>query len=185
MADDIRELRVQTVSKCTKDGSMYLAILQEREGKRILPVLIDRNDAVHLLKKMKEDHVSAIPSSLEDVMYTVFLQSGLDIEEVRIATVQAGVTYCHILYHDHETYRMIRNCKAADGLVLAYTFDSPITIKEELLEQQYMREMGDGLYSMPMNSVNIEALEEALKRAIEDENYELASRLRDEIERRK
>ena len=70
-------------------------------------------------------------------------------------------------------------------MVLAYTFDSPITIKEELLEQQYMREMGDGLYSMPMNSVNIEALEEALKRAIEDENYELASRLRDEIERRK
>jgi release factor glutamine methyltransferase len=28
-------------------------------------------------------------------------------------------------------------------------------------------------------------VEEALKRAIEDENYELASRLRDEIERRK
>ena len=79
MADDIRELRVQTVSKCTKDGSMYLAILQEREGKRILPVLIDRNDAVHLLKKMKEDHVSAIPSSLEDVMYTVFLQSDQEL----------------------------------------------------------------------------------------------------------
>ena len=57
MADDIRELRVQTVSKCTKDGSMYLAILQEREGKRILPVLIDRNDAVHLLKKMIPDYL--------------------------------------------------------------------------------------------------------------------------------
>lgn len=185
MANEVRELRVQTVSKCTKDGSMYLAILQECEGKRVLPVLIDRTDAVHLLKKMKDAHVSSMPSSMEDVMFAMFLQSSWDIVEVRITIVQAGVTYCHILYKDHETYRMVRNCKAAVGLVLAYTFDAPITIKEELLEQQYMREMGDGVYSMPINSVNIEALEEALKRAIEDENYELASRLRDEIERRK
>lgn len=48
-----------------------------------------------------------------------------------------------------------------------------------------MRETGDGTYSIPVNSVNIEALKEALKRAVEDENYELASQLRDEIERRK
>ena len=38
---------------------------------------------------------------------------------------------------------------------------------------------------MPVNSVNIEALQEALKRAVEEENYELASQLRDEIRRRK
>ena len=48
-----------------------------------------------------------------------------------------------------------------------------------------MREVGNGTYSMPVNSVSIEALKEALKRAVEDENYELASQLRDEIERRK
>ena len=80
---------------------------------------------------------------------------------------------------------MIRGCRAADGLILAYTFNSPITIGESLLAQQYMRELDGGLYSMPVNSVNIEALKEALERAIEEENYELASQLRDEIERRK
>lgn len=80
---------------------------------------------------------------------------------------------------------MIRYGKASDCLLLAYTFDCPITISESLLEQQYMREIGDGTYSIPVNSVNIEALQEALNRAIEDENYELASQLRDEIERRK
>ena len=48
-----------------------------------------------------------------------------------------------------------------------------------------MREIGEGMYSIPVNSVSVEALKEALKRAVEDENYELASQLRDEIERRK
>ena len=75
--------------------------------------------------------------------------------------------------------------KSREALSLAYTFGCPITINNELLEQQYMREVGDGTYSIPVNSVNIEALEEALQRAVEDENYELASQLRDEIERRK
>ena len=72
-----------------------------------------------------------------------------------------------------------------DCLILAYTFDCPITIGEALLEHQYMREVGDGMYSIPVNSVSVDALKEALKRAVEDENYELASQLRDEIERRK
>ena len=37
---------------------------------------------------------------------------------------------------------MIRYCKASDCLILAYTFDCPITIGEALLEHQYMREVG-------------------------------------------
>ncbi|MBR2380593.1 MAG: bifunctional nuclease family protein [Paraprevotella sp.] len=185
MADDIRELRVQAVSKCTKDGSMYIAILQERDGKRILPILIDGNDAFQLLMKMKGPKDMGLPSSMSEVMKAAFQQCGMDIEEIRIAAVQGGITYCHILYTEKETYHMIRYCKASDCLILAYTFGCPITINNELLEQQYMREVGDGTYSIPVNSVNIEALEEALQRAVEDENYELASQLRDEIERRK
>lgn len=185
MANDIKELKVQSVSKCTKDGSLYLAILQERHGNRVLPVMIERDSAFQLLKKMKGADEIGVPSSMADVMRVAFYQSGMDLDEVRVAAVQAGVTYCHILYRVNETYRMIRYCKASDSLILAYTFGCPITINNELLEQQYMREVGDGAYSVPVNSVSLEALEEALKRAVEDENYELASHLRDEIERRK
>lgn len=185
MNEDVRELRVQTVSKCTKDGSVYLAILKERGGKRILPVLMERSDAFQLLMKMKGIRSTSLPSSMADVMRAAFMQCGMSVEEVRIAAVQAGVTYCHILYREANTFHMIRYCKASDCLILAYTFDCPITIHEVLLEHQYMREVGDGTYSIPVNSVNIEALKEALKRAVEDENYELASQLRDEIEKRK
>ena len=135
--------------------------------------------------KMKGPKDMGLPSSMSEVMKAAFQQCGMDIEEIRIAAVQGGITYCHILYTEKETYHMIRYCKASDCLILAYTFGCPITINNELLEQQYMREVGDGTYSIPVNSVNIEALEEALQRAVEDENYELASQLRDEIERRK
>jgi protein-arginine kinase activator protein McsA len=38
---------------------------------------------------------------------------------------------------------------------------------------------------MPINGISEEMLEEALKKAIENENYEMASHLRDELNRRK
>lgn len=185
MNESVRELRVQTVSKCTQDGEAYLAILRELGGKRILPVLMERNEAFQLLMKMKGLKSTTLPTCMADVMRVAFLQCGMNVEEVRIAAVQAGVTYCHVLYRERNTFRMIRYCKASDSLILAYTFDCPITITDTLLEHQYMREVGDGTYSIPVNSVGIEALKEALKRAVEEENYELASLLRDEIERRK
>ena len=47
-----------------------------------------------------------------------------------------------------------------------------------------MREVGDGMYSIPVNSVSVDALKEALKRAVEDENYELAAKIRDRINSR-
>ena len=185
MNENVRELQVHAVSKCTQDGSAYLAILKERDGRRILPVLMERSEAFQLLMRMKGVGSTSLPSSMADVMRAAFMQCGMNVEEVRIAAVQAGVTYCHILYRAANTYHMIRYCKASDCLILAYTFDCPITINESLLEHQYMREVGNGTYSMPVNSVSIEALKEALKRAVEDENYEWASQLRDEIERRK
>jgi protein-arginine kinase activator protein McsA len=38
--------------------------------------------------------------------------------------------------------------------------------------------------SLPVNTLSLEMLDQALKKAVEDENYELASQLRDERKRR-
>ena len=39
--------------------------------------------------------------------------------------------------------------------------------------------------AMPLNAISNKMLQEALDKAVEDENYELASHLRDEMRRRK
>ena len=41
MNEAIKELKVVTVSKCTEDGAAYIAVLKEKDGERILPVLIE------------------------------------------------------------------------------------------------------------------------------------------------
>ena len=85
---------------------------------------------------MKGNKKNTLPSSMADIMRTAFTQCNMDIEEVRIAAVEGGVTYCHVLYREGSVFHMIRYCKASDCLILAYTFDCPITIGEALLEHQ-------------------------------------------------
>ena len=128
MNEAIKELKVVTVSKCTEDGAAYIAVLKEKDGERILPVLIERSEAYLLLMKMKGNKKNALPSSMSDIMRAAFMQCNMSIEEVRIATVEGGVTYCHVLYRQESVFHMIRYCKASDCLILAYTFDCPITI---------------------------------------------------------
>ena len=44
MNEAVKELKVLTVSKCTEDGAAYMAVLKEKDGERILPVLIERSE---------------------------------------------------------------------------------------------------------------------------------------------
>lgn len=64
MNEAIKELKVVTVSKCTEDGAAYIAVLKEKDGERILPVLIERSEAYLLLMKMKGNKKNALPSSI-------------------------------------------------------------------------------------------------------------------------
>ena len=90
MNEAIKELKVVTVSKCTEDGAAYIAVLKEKDGERILPVLIERSEAYLLLMKMKGNKKNALPSSMSDIMRAAFMQCNMSIEEVRIATVEGG-----------------------------------------------------------------------------------------------
>lgn len=184
MNNNVRKLKVVTVLKCTNDGGAFMAMLKETDGGRMLPVIIERPDAILLAQKMKKAPISHTPNSIADILHATFKQCNIDVEEVRIIAVQAGITYCHILYKQAAAYHMLRYCRASDGLIIAYTIGCPVTIPESLLERQCMREMGNGIYSIPTNTVSLDVLKEALKRAVEDENYEIAARLRDEIKRR-
>lgn len=180
----LRNLYISDVTRCTRDGDAYMAVLRETDGARILPVLMNREAAHQLLLRMQNLVRPVFSSSQADILFQLCHSYRIRLIEVRICAVQGGVTFCHLLFEQDGLERVVRHCRASDGLQLACTFGCPIRIGEELLERQYMRQVGEGSYSIPVNSVSTEALKGALQQAIQEENYELASQLRDELERR-
>lgn len=151
----------------------------------MLPVLMSRSDAHQLVVRHYRTGTVEGYRLMADVLSVAFGQMDAAVCEVRIEAVYSGMTFCTLYYLHDEVRHQITGCRASDGLLLATAVNCPVTIEETLLEHQYMREVSEGVYSMPVNSVSYTALEQALQRAIEEENYELASQLRDELKRRK
>lgn len=76
--------------------------------------------------------------------------------------------------------------RASDAVLLSYISNIPLFVEWGLMEKQSVDfyEKAKGL-SIPVNTISDEMLQSALEKAIKDENYEMASHLRDEINRRK
>ena len=75
--------------------------------------------------------------------------------------------------------------RASDAVLLSIVAGVPIYINEELMARQSVpyRKNSRGV-ALPVNTISDEMLRSALDKAIDEENYELASRLRDEMLRR-
>ena len=76
--------------------------------------------------------------------------------------------------------------RASDAILLSVVADIPLYIDSSLLSRQSVpfNPTHNGI-SIPINSLSEEMLNKALEQAIKDENYEMASYVRDEINRRK
>ena len=103
---------------------------------------------------------------------------------------------CHILIHGiaHEQYQCIlvaepsllsTPIRMSDAVLLATITEMPILMDAALFERQSLPVTDqEESVSLPINTVSAHLLQKALDKAIEDEDYEMASRLRDEISRR-
>jgi len=75
--------------------------------------------------------------------------------------------------------------RMSDAVLLSLMSDIPLYIENGLMERQcYPYDEKADSIAIPINTMDLPRLKMAMEKAVEDENYELASQLRDEINRR-
>ena len=75
--------------------------------------------------------------------------------------------------------------RAADAVLLSMAADIPIYMDEQLMARQSVAyHAGETGVALPVNILSRDMLQKALNQAVEEENYELASHLRDEMNKR-
>jgi len=103
--------------------------------------------------------------------------------EILINDVRDG-QYCAFLCNK-ETFDIIP-MRASDAVLLSFVGGIPLYMDDDLMHRQatpfHNGAMG---MALPVNTISDEMLKSALDKAIKEENYELASHLRDEQKRRK
>lgn len=178
------ELVINASAGTSAEDESAMIILKEKNGERILPIMTSARRASVLLVRQHFGKPLPLPLSPTDVCCQMMNKFGVRIARVEIVFIKDGMFFSRIIGERDGEEQSVDFCSAPDGLVIAVVAQCPIFIAEELLEAQYMRPTGENSYALNINTLSRNMLEQALQHAVETENYEAASQLRDELARR-
>lgn len=167
------------------EQNFYVVILGEENGKRKIPVVITYNEAQSIA--IESEKILPIVPLIYDTFKQVILENNIKFDEITIEDFKNDILL---------TYLKGKNSKieirTADALSISLRLGYPIFIYDDVLTKvdsvvQKFYEIKDGrdIISNKLDKYNLEELEQLLKESIDEEEYEKASEIRDEIIRKK
>jgi hypothetical protein len=189
------KLEIVGLSYSQTQSGAYALVLAETGGKRSLPIIIGGFEAQAIaieLEKMTPTR------PLTHDLFKSFAQSfQIEVVEVIIYNLVEGVFYAKLICSKDGKFSEI-DARTSDAIALGVRFKCPIYTYENILESAGIlldenaelqqetpsSEVSTTTSEKPATTYNVEELEQQLLDAIENEDYELASRLRDEINKR-
>lgn len=169
------------VSEIVGSDNLALLTLTDMERERQLSIVCDKAMAIQLDLRVKKNPIRDM--MLPEVMGKVLSQwGGIDLE-LLIQDIDDGQYKTFVV--NRSSLEMIP-IRASDAVLMHITMGVPLFINENLMERQSVlyNAKSHGV-AIPVNSLNDDMLDSALQRAISTEDYELASRIRDEKMKRK
>lgn len=172
----------------------YTLILGETEGKRRLPILINTFEAQAILFHIEQ---IKIPRPLTHDLFKNFADTfAIEFKEVIISKFAQGIFYATLICSDGIGIKEI-DSRTSDAIALAVRFNCPIFTYEAVLtgagvsveEEPDIDQLATGGVEVSdeydYNKFSISELEQMMREAIEHEEYEKASQIRDIIRKRK
>ncbi|MBM3403622.1 MAG: hypothetical protein FJY10_01885 [Bacteroidetes bacterium] len=189
-------LDIVALSSSQSQSGAYALILGEKEGIRRLPIIIGGFEAQAIAVELEK--IKPIRPLTHDLFKTFAMTFGINIREVIINKFQDGIFYAKLICWDGHMAIEI-DSRTSDAVALALRFECPIytyehilkaaglTIEEErAAEASYMQDAVDeGVPGDDLSARSISELQDMLQDAINREDYETASRIRDELKNRK
>lgn len=176
------ELKIHDMSTTLYPADAYALVLEEVAGGRKIPIIIGRLEA-QAIKVMMLKYQPPRPLT-HDLFPALTMLLGVSLKRILIYKAKDGVFYSY-LYFEKEGEEFKIDARTSDAVALALRYKCPMYTTESIMESEHLHDLGEGRFSVPITSVSLEMLEEALQTAIEKEEYEQASQLRDEIRKRK
>ena len=179
-----------------KSGAYALILAEKGPDARKLPVVIGGAEAQSIAVALEKSIAPPRPMT-HDTWQNMLDELGTQIEKVLIHRLVNGVFYASIYARNEHGAQLIFDSRPSDAVALAVRVDCPIYVLASILEQAGITEkeerVADGVEedvaekgSASETEVDrITLLEKQLEEAVENEDYELAARLRDKLDKLK
>lgn len=188
------ELDIVALSHSVTQSHNYAVVLGEKIGMRRLPIVIGSFEAQAIAVAL--ERMTPNRPLTHDLFKNAMETFHIELREVLINNLLDGIFYARLVC-EKEGEMVEIDSRTSDALALAARFGCPIFTYEFILdtagvvlednesESEPPSESGPSASSNPLASYSLEALTRMLDEVLEEENYEKAAQIRDEIDRRK
>jgi bifunctional DNase/RNase len=183
------ELEVTGITHGSNNTTNYSVLLTEIRGNRRLPVVIGAFEAQAIALAM-EKMTNSRPMT-HDLFKNVFDRLNIELREVIINDLVDGVFHS-VLVCEYNGHIETIDSRTSDAIALAMRFKCPIHTFEFIMEASSIVLDEEFIQQKPrtqdpaesLHRSSLSELEAKLAQALEREDYKLAARIRDEINRR-
>tara|TARA_R110002049_G_scaffold13089_5_gene57426 strand:+ start:4006 stop:4620 length:615 start_codon:yes stop_codon:yes gene_type:complete len=199
------KLTIKGISYSQTQTGAYALVLSEMEGSRTLPIIIGAFEAQSIAIALEKEIRPPRPLT-HDLFKTFSERFSIDIKEVIIHKLVDGVFFSSLICEKDGVEEVI-DTRTSDAIAIAVRFQAPIFTYENILdkagvylkveeeleltdssEEQEISLDTESLLGLDKESsyakLSVSELNEQLDKAVSDENYELAAKIRDEISQR-
>ncbi|APF20023.1 hypothetical protein Cabys_3275 [Caldithrix abyssi DSM 13497] len=167
-------------------------ILKEQDGDRALPIVIGEYEAQAIALAL--ENLKPPRPITHDLAANILETLGVEMEQVIITELKDN-TYYAIIKLNYAGQLFEIDSRPSDAIALALRLGTPIFVDEMVMEQaSYVPEeeeadefgeskSGNKSFMKHTKEDELELLREQLKKAVENEEYEKAAKIRDKIKR--
>ncbi|MEM7106494.1 MAG: bifunctional nuclease domain-containing protein [Bacteroidota bacterium] len=186
-------LEIVALSHSVTASHNYAVVLGEQEGVRRLPIVIGGFEAQAIAVAM--ERMTPSRPLTHDLMRNVLSTFNIELKEIVINNLLDGIFYAILVCEKDGVIEEI-DSRTSDALALAVRFDCPIYTYEFILdaagvvleeaegEEEPKETKSKGKGTKGFGQYSTEELQQILNEVLEQEDYERAAKIRDEIKKR-
>jgi uncharacterized protein len=195
-------LNIKGISYSQTQSGAYALVLSEEDGERTLPIIIGALEAQSIAIALEKEIKPPRPLT-HDLFKSFADRFNIIIKQVIIHKLVDGVFYSSLICECDKIEEII-DARTSDAIALATRFNAPIFTFENILDKagiilKIKDETKLAKSNFKMEDLVADVVEETstfkddslkelhkqLEKAVANEDYELAAKIRDEIDKRK
>ena len=195
-------LNIKGISYSQTQSGAYALILSEENGIRKLPIVIGAFEAQSIAIALEKDIRPPRPLT-HDLFKNFSDRFNIKIKQVIIHKLVDGVFYSSLICENNNSEEII-DARTSDAIALALRYSAPIFTYKNIIEdagiklnidlenqknkdlmfEETVSKSNEDHSKTTFDNLSLSELKELLKKAVKDEDYEVAAKIRDEISKR-
>jgi len=165
------------------ESKSYAVILKEITGEKCLPVIVGSFEAQSIALAIET--VDTPRPLTHDLICDVITGVDSVLNTVRINGLEEGVFFAQLEIESTTFGKRNIDARPSDAIAIALRMDTPILVANKVIDEAGVLEesIEQEKPSIKKNKLSLKTLKNRMQSAIDEEEYEIAAKLRDKISR--